>query len=135
MDVNALVKRGRVVIDSPETMNLLGLLMSALLETNLADDPAFARARSIDGDVLVRAGQMAVTLRMGDGGLTIIRGDAGGSKARVSGTMPALLGVVAEGRMVWPFLTGKIRIGGNPLVLLRMLPLIRAKAKTGRAAG
>ena len=128
MDGQALVKRGRVVIDSPETMNLLGLLMSGLLTTNLAQDPAFEKARSINCDVLVRAGEMAVTLRMGDGGLTIIRGDAGGSKAKVGGTMPALLGVVAEGRMVWPFLTGKIKIGGNPLVLLKMLPLIRAKA-------
>jgi hypothetical protein len=77
--------------------------------------------------VLVRAGEMAVTLRFGEGRITILLGDPGKARARVGGTMPALLGVVAEGKMVMPFLSGKIKIGGNPFFLLKILPLIRAK--------
>jgi len=120
-----LVKLGRVVIDTPETMNLLGLLMSGLLATKLSDERIFSRVSGITGDILVRAGDMSVTLRMNGGGVTIIRGESERPLARVAGTMIALLDVVVKGRMLWPLLTGKLRIGGNPFILLKMLPMIR----------
>jgi hypothetical protein len=41
--------------------------------------------------------------------------------------MGSLLGVVSEGRMIGPFFAGRLKIGGNPLVLLKILPLIRSK--------
>jgi hypothetical protein len=121
-----ILEQARVVLDSPERMNLLGLLMHGLLARNLAREEVYAKARRIAGDVLVRAGEMAVTMRFADGRVTILCGVAGRPRARVSGTMDGLLGVVAEGRMVMPFLSGKIKIGGNPFLLLKMLPLIKA---------
>lgn len=127
METMQAMAQARVVVDQPEEMNLLGLLMRGLLAANLADDRLHAKACRMAGDVLVRAGRMAVTLRFGDGRITIVRGDAGASRARVSGGMTDLLGVVAEGRMVWPFLAGRLKIGGNPFVLLGMLPLIKAR--------
>jgi hypothetical protein len=127
MDDAKAMEQARVVVDQPEGMNLLGLLMRGLLAVNLADDRLWAKARGMSGDVLVTAGRMAVTIRFGDGRVTIVRGDAGASRARVSGGMKDLLGVVAEGRMVGPFLAGRLRIGGNPFVLLGMLPLIKAR--------
>jgi len=120
------IEQARVVVDQPETMNLLGLLMKGLLARNLADDGLFHRARAMKTDVLVQAGEMKVSLRLGEGGITIIRGDTGRSGASVAGDMKTLLDVVAEGKMIAPFLAGRLRIGGNPLVLLRMLPMIRA---------
>ena len=127
MEKNNGIEQTRVVVDSPETMNLLGLLMRGLLAANMRDEGVYAKARGIKGDVLVGAGGMQVTLRFGDGRVTIIRGDAGASRARVGGGMKALLEVVTEGKMVGPFLAGRIKIGGNPFVLLSMLPLIRAR--------
>ncbi|MBI5528266.1 MAG: hypothetical protein HY897_18185 [Deltaproteobacteria bacterium] len=121
------IERVRVVVDQPESMNLLGLLMKGLLAKNLSDDDLFYRARAAKTDVLVQAGEMKVTLRLGEGGITILRGDAGSAGASVAGDMKTLLGVVAEGKMVAPFLSGRLKIGGNPLVLLRMLPMIRAR--------
>ena len=127
MEQTQAVAQARVVVDHPEEMNLLGLLMRGLLAANLADERLYAKARGMSGDVLVCAGRMAVTLRFGEGRITIVRGDAGASRARVSGGMKDLLGVVAEGRMVAPFLAGRLKIGGNPFVLLGMLPLIKAR--------
>ncbi len=120
----------RVVVDDPANMNLLGLLMRGLLAESLLDDARYAVAKKMRGDVAVRAGSMAVTLRFGGGRLTLVRGDSPSARARVAGTMTALLGVVLRQGMVRAFFAGKLRIGGNPFVLLRILPLIR-EPRTG----
>ncbi|MBZ0271813.1 hypothetical protein K8I61_07230 [bacterium] len=115
----------RVVIERPEHMSLLGLLMRDLLAANMANARKFKRARKLAGDVLVKAGEMVVTLRFADGRITIFDGDRGESVARVAGNMPGLLAVVTGNGLVRRALPG-VRPGGNLLFLLRMLPLIRA---------
>lgn len=116
----------RVRLEEPEKMSILGLLMQGLLSNNLADEGKYARACSMSGDILVQAAKMSVTLRFADGVLTIIRGDAGQARAKVAGSMGSLLGVVTGDGVVRPFLSGKLKIGGNPFVLLKMLPLIQS---------
>jgi len=115
-----------VTVQDPETMNLLGLLMKGTLETNLQLPGNATRAAKLKGDVFVRAGGMSVTLRFSKEGISVIKGATEKPRARVGGGMVALLGVVVGSGMVWPVLSGKIRIGGNPFMLLKMLPLIRA---------
>lgn len=116
----------RVRLEEPEKMSILGLLMQGLLSNNLADEGKYARACSMKGDILVQAAKMSVTLRFDDGVLTIICGDAGRARAKVAGSMGSLLGVVTGDGVVGPFLSGKLKIGGNPFVLLKMLPLIQS---------
>ncbi len=113
-----------VVVDHPETMNLLGLLMGGVLVDTLATRPRARRALAQKGDVCVRAGDMAVTLRFDGERVTIVRDDLGTARARVQGTVAALLGVVADGGIVRRVLGGEISVGGNVLALWRMLPLI-----------
>jgi hypothetical protein len=107
-------------------MNLLGLLIRGLLASNLADPVLYARARTLRGDVRVDAGTMAVTLRFDGAGVVIAPVGSERPRARVRGSMSALLGMVAGKGIVAPVLTGAVRIGGNPFMLLRMLPLIQA---------
>ena len=114
-----------VTVHEPETMNILGLLMRGLLSDNLAKPRNLKRGRKMKGDIVVLAGKMSITLRFGEGRLTIIRGETEKPRARVGGDMTTLLGVVTGKGMVWPFLTGKLKIGGNPFVLLKMLPFIK----------
>jgi len=115
-----------IVLDSPEQMNLLGLLMKGLLEENLSRPGRLAGVRKLRGDVLVQAGQMSVTLRFGDDGLLVVAGRVGRPRATVRGGMTALLGVVTrQGGLVRPVLAGRVKVSGNLLLLLRMLPLIR----------
>lgn len=116
----------RVVIENPETMNLLGLLMKGMLEINLSDERLYKRACGLQGDIRVQAGEMAVTLRFDGQGLRILREADQRPRASVSGSMSALLGVVVRERLVRSVLTGAVRIWGNPFMLLKVLPLIRA---------
>ena len=124
-DDNRLAPEDRVVLDQPETQNLLGLLLHNIVATNLADDAKYARVRAAGGDVRVQAGEMVVTLRLGDGRLTIIAGPRENPRAQVKGDMGSFLKVARGVGVVGPVLSGSIRIRGNPFLLLKLMPLLQ----------
>jgi hypothetical protein len=114
----------RVTLDQPERQNLLGLLMKDLIAANLAGGNA-GRLRGAEGDVRVQAGDMVVTLRLGGGAVTILAGPSERPRARVKGDMAAFLAVASGGGLVGPLIRGEIGFGGNPFLLLKLLPLIK----------
>ena len=114
-----------VEFDQPERMCLLGLLMKGVLEGNLAQPDKAHGARKLRGDVFVQAGRMEVTLRFREGGVLIRNEASRAPRARVRGSMQALLGMVTGGGLVWPVLSGQVRVRSNPFFLLAILPLIR----------
>lgn len=116
-----------VTLADPPRASLLALLLRNLLATNLADERLAARARRLRGDVLVEAGGMTVTLRFGADGVVVHTGATDGRpRARVRGSLPTFLALSTRGGVVGPVLSGAVRIGGNPFVLLRLMKLIRA---------
>lgn len=121
-----------VTIEDPSNMNLLGLLMRNVLLAHFTNPRLASRAASLKGDVAVRAGMMAVTLRFSPGRCVVLRGSPPHPVASVTGAMSSLLDVVLRRRMVRAFLTGRIRIGGNPFFLLKILPFM-AEPKGGAA--
>jgi len=129
MSEPALAPRAAVTLADPPRASLLALLLRNLLATNLADERLAARARTLHGDVLVDAGGMTVTLRFGDAGVEVVTGvpaDAGRPRARVRGSLTTFLALSTGGGVAGPVLSGALRIGGNPFVLLRLMRLIRA---------
>ena len=120
-----LPQHERVVLDHPETQNLLGLLLQNMLEANLSDDATHDRVRKVRSDVQVQAGQMVVTLRLDGGRLTIISGPTDAPKARVSDGMATFLSVARGSGFVGPVLSGRIKVGGNLLLLLKLMPLLQ----------
>jgi len=116
-----------VVLDDAPRMNLLGLLMRGLLVTNLAEPRLAARAAGLRGAIQVTAGRMGASLTFEGARIVVSTRPASGPRARVAGDMVALLDVVARRALLGPVLTGKVRLGGNPFFLLRLLPLIRTR--------
>jgi hypothetical protein len=119
-----------VVIEEPETMNLLGLLLHSILQRNLADPVKASRATHLRGEVAVRGGRMRVRLRFEESGITITRRAAARPRARVEGSLAALLGVALGRGLVSAWLSGRLSARGNLLFLLRMLPLLRSARST-----
>ncbi|MBL6976240.1 MAG: hypothetical protein ISR64_10955 [Deltaproteobacteria bacterium] len=107
-------------------MNILGLLMAGLLNQTMSLENNARRAGGMKGDVFVKAGGMGVSLRFDGQGIIIMKGPTKRPRARVGGAMEDLLSMVTGGGLVGPVLSGKVRIGGNPFFLLKMLPLIQA---------
>lgn len=91
----------------------------------MADDGKYSKVAKLEGDVQVQAGQMIVTLRFGDGRLTLVKGPSDSPRARVKGDMGPFLEIARGGGVVLPFLSGAVSIGGNPFLLLKLMPLLQ----------
>ena len=116
----------RVIIDNPPSMNLLGLLLGNIIARAAVRPEVIKRLDKLRGAVVVEAGKMTITLDFEDGVVTVRRGAVDKPRARVGGSMQALLNISLGGGMVGPWLSGRIKARGNMLMLLRMLPIMRA---------
>jgi hypothetical protein len=122
-------------IEKRDEMSLLGLMLGEVLEANVAQPRGAALARQLRGAVGVRAGGMAVTIRFDRGSVSVARGLDGNLKARVKGSLDALLQVSLGRGAIRSFLTGEIGFGGNPFFLLKVLPLLRVRSDIARRRG
>ncbi|MBI4704333.1 MAG: hypothetical protein HY744_24780 [Deltaproteobacteria bacterium] len=122
-----------VRVEDPERMNLLGLLLKGFLEERLAQAGLARRARRLRGAFGVGAGRMAVTLCFDEGGVRICKGLGAGTRACVSGPMDVMIRLVAGGgglvAAAWAVLSGGLRIRGNPLALLGLLPVMLGRPR------
>ncbi|HUU02323.1 MAG TPA: SCP2 sterol-binding domain-containing protein [Myxococcota bacterium] len=110
----------------PGEMNLLGYILRSLIERNLKTAPGARAFSKMKGTILVGASQMSITLEFTGGDLVMA---VGGDKAdtRVRGSMDTLLGVALGHGMVWPVLSGKLKVGGKVFRLLSMLKLMKVE--------
>ena len=122
-------------IEKRDEMSLLGLMLGEVLEANVAQPRGAALARQLRGAVGVKAGGMAVTIRFDRGSVSVARGLDEVLKARVKGSLDALLQVSLGRGAIRSFLTGEIGFGGNPFFLLKVLPLLRVRADIARRRG
>jgi hypothetical protein len=120
-----------VVAEHPERLNLTGLVLMSLLEQNLHDESMRARAGRLQGKVGIQAGRMRVTVHCDSGRFVISNGFSPDLRAKVSGPMDVFLQVPLGKNVYWLVVTGRLRIGGNPFFLLKLLPLMRVH-DTGR---
>ena len=117
-----------VVLEKPESMNLLGLILKLLLEGNLQDPDMVAKARGTKGNLRLGAGPMKITLVFEGERLTIKRDWDTPSRAKCAASLDTFLAIGLGGNPVIPFLQGKVRIGGNLFWLLLLMPLFQVHA-------
>jgi hypothetical protein len=121
-----LSPEAHVIIDDPPSMSLLGLLLGSIIERQTDRPQSIKRIEKLRGALVVEAGTMTITLQFADGKVTILRGAAEGARARVRGSMEALLNISLGKGMVMPWLLGRIKTKGSLIMLLRVIPLMRA---------
>jgi len=117
-----------------DRMCLLGLMLGGVLARNLARPEIRAAARKLSGDLGVTAGKMSVTLSFDSGAVTVTRGIGNRPRARVRGSLDGLLQVSLGRGPVRSFLAGEVSFKGNPLFVLRALPLMRVQPAGERPA-
>ena len=117
-------------------MNLLGLLLGRLVERSLRDPQKARILSSMNGRILFQAGRMKVFLVISEKGIFIEspnlypslpggEGQGEGLTAIIKGSIPAFMALGSGSLNPLPFLTGKVRVRGNPFVLLRLGKIFR----------
>lgn len=123
-----------VRLDDPANMNVLGLLLGGFLEHVLRDPSLERRARGLRGNVCLRAGRMWATLCFDGHGVEVVRGKTASCKVVVEGPMHELLGVVTASGLLDmmsslpALLRGELRLRGDLLFLLRLMPILKGGA-------
>jgi hypothetical protein len=117
-----------------DRMSLLGLMLGGVLARNLERPEVSAAAAKLNGDLGVTAGKMSVTLSFDRGRVTVTRGLGDRLKARVRGSLDGLLQVSLGRGPVRSFLAGEVSFKGNPLFVLKALPLMRVE-RAGERSG
>ncbi len=126
MNLQEVDQQFRVVVAEPERANLLVLMLASMLERRLAEPEHAARARKMRGSIVMQAGGMVACLEFGGDQVTIHR--ARPSKrptAEIRGPLLVLLDAALGQRQFEHVLSGRLKVRGSLLVLLRLLSLLR----------
>jgi hypothetical protein len=119
--------RFRVAVVDPGRLSLAGHMVASLLRRSCADPVLAARAARLRGAVGVDAGGMRVCLEFGGGEVRVRSGACDRPRASLSAPLDALLDVALGHGTVGHVLRRRVRVGGDPFLLLRLLRLIRVR--------
>jgi hypothetical protein len=117
----------RVTMVEPERLSLAGHMIAGLLRRNVADQRLARKAARVRGEVAVDAGGMKLCLEFGEGEVRVRGGESERPRASVRAPLDALLDAALGRGMAGNVLRGRVRLGGNPFVLLRLIVLLRAR--------
>ncbi|NUN50525.1 MAG: hypothetical protein HUU15_17060 [Candidatus Brocadiae bacterium] len=113
----------------PSRATLLAHVFASILRRGMSD-PAAAQAVAGLGRIGVQAAGMKITAEfLGDAVVLSVGGD--GWRAWVGGDMSDLLGVCLSGAVIGPWLDGRVKWGGNPFALLKLLKILAAARRAG----
>lgn len=114
-----------VVLDNSADMNLIGLILRGIIESNLENEALARKIEKLAGNVAVEAGGMKATLSFNKGELRIIRGSTPKARARISGGMMPFVDFALGRKRIRNIFKGKIKPRGNLFFLLKLLPLFK----------
>ncbi len=116
----------RVSVVEPDRLSLAGHMVASLLRRSCVDERNAARASRVRGDVAVDAGGMRLCLEFGRDEVRVRAGESAHPRASIVAPLDVLLDTALGRGVVGNFLRGRVRARGNPLVLWRMMKLMRA---------
>ena len=124
-----------VVVDQAVSMNLLGLILASRLRRALQHPQGARRAAKLRGAYRIQAGEMSVFLRCEPERLTLMSECSDKIRAWVRGQFGAFVHVALGRGMVGPVLGGRVKFGGNPFALLRVVGLMTLDPDAGGTSG
>lgn len=116
-----------VVLEKPESMNLLGLILKMIIERNLKQGMMADLVANTRGNLRLGAGQMKATLKFEGERVVVARDWLIPARAKVAASLDTFLAIGLGKNPVIPFLLGKISLGGNLLWLLKLMPVFQVK--------
>lgn len=115
-----------LTINDRDRMNLLGLMLGGVVESNLASPRGAALASRLSGALGITAGKMSITLRFKSGEVTVSRGLESSLTSQVRGSLNSLLEISLGRSPISAFLAGDVSFKGNPFFLFKLVPLLRS---------
>jgi putative sterol carrier protein len=114
----------KVKTGDPGTLNVAGLIIKELIETNLANPSKLDRVKSMDTLLGIRASGMCLSIRFKGGEVSIENGFPVKPNVTISADIGDFVSLGAGSLNPLPILTGRIKLGGNVFKLIPLLGII-----------
>jgi putative sterol carrier protein len=128
--IGGVLKMAEVKVKKGEELNGLGTILKEIMDTNLKDPKKYKSVEKVKGSVVIKESTsgVAVTLHLDQGELEL-QNDA---IAKPTAYMEAgfeNLAHISAGQLspIVAMLTGKLKSGGNPLLLLKISKIMALK--------
>lgn len=119
----------RLTTEPKEHLHLLSLLVRDRLEESLATPEGQRRAGRLKGAVGLSAGGMESRMRFEGDRVHLDQGPLTDTRVRGAGTFAAFLAICQGKVKAAQLLRGRLRVSGNPLLLMKALPLLQAHGR------
>ncbi|MDQ7778795.1 MAG: SCP2 sterol-binding domain-containing protein [Planctomycetota bacterium] len=116
-----------VVVESPETTNMLCLILRQTIERNLRTQEALAVAEEMDGSLAIGAGKMRAHIFFENGRVRISSASEVKPTARIEGSLAALAQSVSMLGAVKHIFQGRLRVKGSLPFLLKVLKILKPR--------
>lgn len=116
-----------VKIENISSMSIMGLILKAIVDKNIADPVKFQKISAINSTINIQAGKMKVHLIMNNGELEIKHGWAVNPTASVAGSMEAIMNV-GKGqyhKVPFSFITRNFKVSGNLMALMPLMTIMK----------
>lgn len=124
----------RLETEPEPTLHLLSLLLRERLEIALGTPEGQQRARRLRGSVAFVAEGMETLLRFEGSSIHLGQSDVRRADVRASGTLASFLAICRGHAGVVSVLRRQVRVRGNPILLMKTLPLLRVFDDGAQAA-
>lgn len=114
-----------IIVEDPENMNLLGLILKTLLDINLQDKKKLSAIKNFKGTFSIQGAKMQTSILIDKGQVTIKKGLLPKASATIKGKLDAFLKMGTGEALITPVLTGKVRVWGNPFALLKLIKILK----------
>jgi putative sterol carrier protein len=125
-----ILKMTEVRMKAGEELNGLGTMLKEIMDTNLRDPEKYKSIEKVQGSVVIKESTsgVAVTLYLDRGKLELQNDAIPGPTARMEAGFENLAHI-SSGQLnpIVAMLTGKLKSGGNPLLLLKVSKIMVLK--------
>lgn len=108
-----------------EKANIMVLMLKKILERNLEEPSVCEKIKNLDSVIYLKAGKMSCVLIISYGKISLLDEINKKYDAKVEGNLKDFLGIALGKYPVVSFLKKKLKVSGNPLVLLPLLSLFK----------
>ncbi|MDF1566039.1 MAG: SCP2 sterol-binding domain-containing protein [Deltaproteobacteria bacterium] len=116
----------RLETENPQTLHLLSLLLRERLQLSLSTPEGQSRARKIKGSAAFLAEGMETRVVFEGERIHLGQSQTGKIDVRAGGTLAAFVALCRGRARVMNVVRRQVRVRGNPLLLMKILPLLRA---------
>lgn len=113
-----------VKVAREDEASIMVLMLKRIIQKNLKDEKVVENIKNLKVSIVIKVGRMRATLYFKEGEITLENGEIESPSAEIEGSLKSFLNIALGRNFVVPMIMRELKIRGNILNLLKLLPLM-----------